>query len=336
MKKSTIKIKKVASRSTVKVKKEKQPRAFKRVILIVLFVALILLVLLVLITYIKIQFWDNVNHVMASAPVNQEEELLKVQIAKEEILKNPDYLAEDPIVKVSETNLENLSFENNVPILMYHYIEPEDPTQSKLRINLGVTPDNFEKQVKWLYDNGYKTLTMSQYFSLVSGNKEMPKKSVIITVDDGYIDFFENAAPILNRYNMTATIFIITNSVGYPAYMNWDQIKLLSDEGFEVDSHTLTHPNLTKLNDDGLNNELVNSKKKLEEMTGKNVNFLCYPMGFFDKRVEDAARNAGYKGAVTTESGYRVSNKNIFTIPRLRVTHTISDEGFGWMIKGAQ
>ncbi|MDD5731274.1 MAG: polysaccharide deacetylase family protein [Patescibacteria group bacterium] len=258
----------------------------------------------------------------------------KVELAKEAMAKSE--MPEDFNAKIKDVNFEKLAFEKNIPILMYHYIEPETPTQSTLRRNLGVTPENFEKQMKWLYDNGFKTMSLSQYFSLVAESKEIQPKTVLITIDDGYRDFFENAAPVLNRYNMKATIFIITNSVGSPAYMDWDQIRLLSDQGFEFGSHSLTHPNLKLLSDVRLNDEVKKSKEKLEQELGRAVNFFCYPTGAFDTRVESAVRAAGYRGAFTTIYGYRDSNKNMFELPRFRITHTMSIEGFEWTVNSAQ
>lgn len=307
---------------------KKNPLAY--VLIIIIFILLFLAVFF----FLKIESLAQPNNISSILRIdNQDLENKKADLAKEELLKK--YSLEDFNLKIKDTDFEKLSFEKNVPILMYHYIESENSTQSTLRRNLSVTPENFEKQVKWFYDNGFKTLTLSQYFSLIAEQKEIPQKSVLITIDDGYRDFFENGAPILNRYNMTATIFIITGSVGYPAYMDWDQIKLLSDQGFEFGSHSISHPKLTSLKDDKLKEELIDSKKKIENETGKNVNFFCYPMGYFDSRVEIATRNAGYKGALTTMSGSRVSNKNMFELPRFRVTHTMVGDSFVWLINSA-
>jgi len=259
-------------------------------------------------------------------------EVSRADAAKEDLLTKENSFIEDFNAKIKDVDFEKLSFEKNIPILMYHYIEPESPTQSSLRRALGVTPENFDQQMKWLYDNGFETLTLSEYFSLIAGQKDIPKKSILITVDDGYRDFFENAAPILLRYNMTATIFIITDLIGSSAFMDWDQVKLLSDQGFEFDSHSLTHPNLRNAIDDKLKSEVVDSKKKIEEKTGKNVNFFCYPTGAYDARVEKAIRAAGYRGAFTTMNGYKVSNKNMFELPRIRITHTMSLDGFAWAV----
>jgi peptidoglycan/xylan/chitin deacetylase (PgdA/CDA1 family) len=331
--KQSSKTKKPQSKKVVNVKEVKpiarKPRRM-------LFYIIVIIILLFLISFfycpkvyslIKDRRFEEIP---ASLIDNKDLEIKKADLAKEEMLKN--YSLEDFNLKIKNTDFEKLTFEKNIPILMYHYIEPEGPTQSTLRRNLGVTPENFEKQMKWLYDNGFKTLTLSQYFSLISEQKEISPKTVLITMDDGYRDFFENAAPILNRYNMTATVFIITDMVDSPAFMTWDQIKLLSSQGFEFGSHTLSHMKLTLLSDDKLKKELIDSREKIEKELGKTVNFFCYPTGAYDDTAMKAVRDAGYRGAFTTTNGSRISNKNMFELPRRRVTHTMSIDGFAWTV----
>ena len=198
-----------------------------------------------------------------------------------------------------------------------------------------IVPQKFEEQIKWLADNGYQTLTLSTYFDKIANQETIPEKTVLITVDDGYRDFFENAAPILAKYNQTATVFVITNSIDLPNFLTWDQIKTLSDQGIEFGSHSLTHPNLTKLSDSKLQQEVSDSKNKLEEELNAKVNFFCYPSGNFDDRVEKIVKAAGYKGALTTLSGYNVSNKNLYEMRRIRISRNLSLENFSWMIENA-
>lgn len=252
------------------------------------------------------------------------------------VLGEENISTEDFNAKIKDVDFEALIFEKSIPILMYHYIEPENPTQSKMRRDLSVTPESFEQQMKWLYDNDYTSITMSKYFSMIADNEEIPQKTVLITMDDGYKDFFTYATPIMNRYNQKATEFLITDSIGYPAYLDWDQIKILSAQGFEFGSHTLTHPNLKNLKDDALKNELVKSKADIEKQLGKAVNFFCYPSGAYNDKVEQAVKAAGYRGATTTANGYRLSNKNMFEMTRFRIPHTMSMDGFIWTIESAQ
>lgn len=333
------KLKLICGKEDIELKIKNRLLKFNKRKLIVFVVSAIVLFLAIWgISCLKVQAVSKKYSTLISEISEKEKsfETARADAAKEDLLVKESPSLEDFSSKIKNTDFEKISFEVNVPILMYHYIEPESPGQSALRRGLGVTPKNFDEQMKWLYDNGFKTLTLSQYFSLIADQKDIPKKTVLLTFDDGYRDFFENAAPILLRYNMTATVFIITDSMGYPAYMDWDQVKLLSSEGFEFGSHSLTHPNLRNLKDGNLKDEVEQSKKKIEDEIGKNVNFFCYPSGAFDDRVEKATREAGYRGSLTTMNGYRVSNKNMFELPRFRITHTMSMDGFAWTVNSAQ
>lgn len=242
---------------------------------------------------------------------------------------------ESEIEKLFKTDLTSISFNQKIPILMYHYFHEDNSQDSALKVSLTTTPESFEAQMKWLSDNGYKSLTLSQYFNAIAQKEALPPKAVLITVDDGYRDFFENGAPILYKYNQTATIFVIVNSVGSANYLDWDQIRLLQDQGIEIGSHSLSHPTLINQGGIDLKKELEESKEKIESEIGTKVNFFCYPGGVFDNRVAGAVQEAGYKGALTTVSGYNLSNNNLFALPRFRVAHGISLEYFAWLVENA-
>lgn len=249
----------------------------------------------------------------------------KVEEKKQELEKVFDF---------NSFNLENFEFEKKVPILMYHYIDDDRLADSYMRRDLTVLTSEFENQMKWLSENGVKTMTMTEYFSLLAQGKLGTEKIALLTFDDGYLDFYEKAAPILKKYNQKATVFLIASHIGYQAYMNWDQVKELHANGVEFGSHSMMHPNLTSLTDDKLKAEMVESKKIIEDGLGEKISFFCYPSGFFDQRVIGAVRDAGYKGAVTTfnASGPIVNNKNVFEMPRYRVFRSMSIEGFAWTL----
>ncbi|HRY60028.1 MAG TPA: polysaccharide deacetylase family protein [Patescibacteria group bacterium] len=235
----------------------------------------------------------------------------------------------------TKVDLEKIEFNKKLPILMYHYIEPIDPSQSRLRQNLTVSPEKFEEQMKWLSENGFTTMTLTDYFSKIAEGKELPAKPVLLTFDDGYRNFYLNAAPILNKYSQKATTFIISGSVGYPAYMTWDMIRELYKQGYEFGSHSVSHANLKSLKESKLEEELQDSKWEIEKEIGGPVNFMCYPSGFFDSRVINATRTAQYKGAVTTGSGMDVSNKNIFEMYRYRISDGMGIDRFAWTVNQA-
>jgi peptidoglycan/xylan/chitin deacetylase (PgdA/CDA1 family) len=227
-------------------------------------------------------------------------------------------------------NLEKKPFNKEVPILMYHYIEPVQPNADSVRRGLTVAPETFRKQMKWLKDNGYATVTASKYFDAIVKGEKMSDKTVLITFDDGYKDIYQHAIPILREYGQTATMFIIArrNGAEYPEYMNQDEIRDIDTWGFEIGSHSLTHPNLVNLGLEMAKGEIQGSKEDLEKIIGHTVNFFCYPLGKYNSDTVNLVREVGYKGAFTTETGVVVSNNNVFRMPRLRMTETINIEGF--------
>ena len=122
---------------------------------------------------------------------------------------------------------------------------------------LAVSPANFEAQMKFLVDSGCITITPDELYAGLNGEIELPPKPVLITFDDGYIDNYTNAFPILKKYNLRATIFIIPAFTSvYPGYMTWEQLKEMESNGITIESHTLTHPKLEELPDDEIRNEL--------------------------------------------------------------------------------
>jgi peptidoglycan/xylan/chitin deacetylase (PgdA/CDA1 family) len=189
-----------------------------------------------------------------------------------------------------------------VEILTYHKIS-DDFEWGITRQKVG----QFEKGVKFLHDQGYKTVSLEDVFR----PKQDFEKRVAITFDDGYEDVYSNAFPILQKYGFTAFVFIITGFVGKcnnwdfnlgrkrKKHLSWKQIKEMSEFGFDFGSHTVNHPDLTKIDPNWVEYELKKSKKVLEDKLGKEVNFLSYPFGRYNRFVQEEAERSGYKRAYT-------------------------------------
>lgn len=207
-----------------------------------------------------------------------------------------------------------------VPILTYHYIGNNPNPQDRARDNLEVTPDKFEEQMKFLVENGYNVISLNTMYAILKGQAQLPSKPVIITFDDGYMDFYYNAFPILRRLNLHAVAFIPTGLMGSGYYMTWPQVKEIDSTGLvSFQAHSVSHPNLTTLGKEQLIYQLTESKKTLEAQLGKPVNFIAYPYGISNQRVWDAAREAGYLGAVGTWYGTTQSEGVIYDLPRVKV-----------------
>ncbi|EKD56144.1 MAG: polysaccharide deacetylase [uncultured bacterium] len=224
-------------------------------------------------------------------------------------------LNEDQKIKLEELNFHN-SYQ--IPVLMYHYIRDYNNEKDQIGTNLSVSPTTFDSQLKWLKDNGYQTVD----FRYLEKPFEVNYKPLIITFDDGYQDAYTNALPVLTKYNFTATFYIITNNIGKYNYLTWDQITQLKNNGMDIGSHTLSHPDLSKATNSRVENEITQSKKVLEEKIGVVITDFCYPSGKYGDKVIEALKKNNYTTATTTISGIYDSNKNnLFEIPRLRMTN---------------
>ena len=224
-------------------------------------------------------------------------------------------------------------------VLNYHQVDNKSAY-------LAVPTNDFEAQMKFLVDSGCVTITPDELYAGLNGEVELPPKPVLITFDDGYIDNYTNAFPILKKYGLHATIFVIPSFTGvYPGYMNWEQLKEMEANGITIESHTLTHPKLEELPDDEIRMELLNSKNLLEENLGHPIEFLAYPTGTYNLHIAGIAQDAGYKGAFTIKYGIVDRGSNFYALERVPIFHsptTMKDfyeriawrqsfEEFGWL-----
>lgn len=198
----------------------------------------------------------------------------------------------------SSTNTIEKSKIETIPIFMYHYVRDYSDTADPIGVNLSVSPKKLADQLDLLKKDGYTTITFND---LLTNN--LPTKPVILTFDDGYKDFYQNAFPLFKERKMTAVSYVISDLLGKSQYMNSAETKLINDYGIEIGSHTLSHPDLTKISDNGVKSELSESKTALEAIIGKKIISFCYPSGKFSAIVEAEVKDAGYLYAVTTQTG---------------------------------
>jgi len=217
-----------------------------------------------------------------------------------------------------------------VPVLMYHRIDTltEKEARSPLLRDLTVSPEDFESQVKYLADNGFTFLCASDVDEAVRLGHGLPEKAVCITMDDGYSDNFDVAYPILKKYNAKATIFVVTSSMGKPARLSWANIGVMHGSGLNFASHTVTHADLTALNDEHLDFELKESRAELERHVGEKVQSIAYPSGAYDDRVIEHAEEAGYWAGWRKGGGPVMPGATPMMLPRVRVNGNTSTESF--------
>jgi len=213
----------------------------------------------------------------------------------------------------------------SIPILMYHEIS-EGPDC------MWVSDKDFHAQMKYLHDNGYQTITLSQAVELLTGHYDTSKK-VVLTFDDGYLTFYTHAWPVLKEFNQQATIFVISKLVGTPEYLTWEQISFLAANGIEVGGHTRTHPLLPTLSVSNSNLEIAGGKQDIEAQVGKIITTFCYPTGKYNTQIIQQVKGAGYVAGVTMEQRKASSTENLFLLPRWGVYKGDSLERFKTVIK---
>lgn len=218
--------------------------------------------------------------------------------------------------KISAQNVTEISAGAKVLVLNYHQV-------NNSFISLAVPIDDFAAQMEYLSRNGYISITPDDLYNAMIGEIELPPKTVLITFDDGYIDNYTNAYPILKRYGMKATIFVIPAFTDKNrSYMTWEQLLEMERNGITIQSHTMTHKALEELPDDEIRNELLNSKLLLEEKLGHAVDFLAYPTGTYNLHIAGIAKDVGYKGAYTIKYGNVDLGSNLYALERVPIFHT--------------
>jgi len=213
-----------------------------------------------------------------------------------------------------------------IPILMYHFFYDSSQGQTGADSNFTDVVE-FEKQVKYLADNGYYTPTWSELADYIDGTKVLPEKSVILTFDDGASSFFSLAYPVLVKYQIHATSFIVTSWTTNPDSLGVNR-NLISFQSHSNDMHQGGceggHGGLFQCIDHQLGLDDLNASK---QVTGSSDAF-CYPFGDYNDSEKQLLREAGFKVAVTTEYGKAQIGMDKLQLPRIRMNGGTSLEGF--------
>ncbi len=208
-----------------------------------------------------------------------------------------------------------------VPILLYHYIGGNPNPDDKARDALSVSPRNFDEQMEFLRKEGFQPITLDTMMAALLGQISLPTKPVVISFEDGYVDLYHNAFPILQKYGFRAVAFIPTRLMGTKYYLSWEQLTIIQKSGLlSFQSHSVSHVNLTELSKERMMLELADSKKQLEQRFGIPVNFVAYPYGFSNTQVWQTAQQAGYVGGLGTWPSTIQSEGTIFNMPRIKVS----------------
>jgi peptidoglycan/xylan/chitin deacetylase (PgdA/CDA1 family) len=276
------------------------------------------IVFLILGIYIKIKFEKTKNKEAESLMFNQQISAM-LDIYNEPL--NASSTEENPPTATSEnkTSPEVEARTNSVylPILLYHYVEPLKKDDA-LRASLTISPEIFEQQLELINKSKFQTITMSQVASRVNGDFTK-EKNIALTFDDGYRDFYEYVFPLLKKYQIKATVYVIYNAINAPDYLTEDMIKEMMNSGLvEIGSHALDHKMLTSLNKNEAKRQVTLSKTLLEKRFKAPVATIAYPYGSFNKAIAEYVEKAGYQAAVSVIAGEQQSEINRFFLARLR------------------
>ena len=203
-----------------------------------------------------------------------------------------------------------------VPILMYHVVSAAPPGTPNAE--LWVAQSTFGAEMRALRRAGYHAITLRQAFDAWQHGGPLPRRPVVVSFDDGYLSQYTHARPVLRKLGWPGVLNLEWRNLGKGGITEHEVRGLLAD-GWELDSHTLTHPDLTTVSDAQLRTELTASRRDIRRRFGAgHAEFFCYPAGRYDARVVAAVRAAGYRGATTVDEGLG-ERAEPFTLKRVRV-----------------
>jgi len=209
-----------------------------------------------------------------------------------------------------------------ISVLLYHSV-------AKNNWYASVDPEVFEKQMAYLKAH-YHVVNLDNIVSYVKGEGELADKSVAITFDDGYLDNFENAWPILKKHGLPFTVFLTTDLADNSGMnngwqrLNWQQIKELASSGVEIGGHAQHHRDLDKLSAIELNEEIINCQKDFIEQLGQPAKHFSYPGGKFNETVIRAVQANGFVSACVAKNGLVEKGDDAYQIKRVWVHRQMS------------
>jgi peptidoglycan/xylan/chitin deacetylase (PgdA/CDA1 family)/GT2 family glycosyltransferase len=201
-------------------------------------------------------------------------------------------------------------------LLCYHKFSPASGERGMYII----PTDRFERQLEVLKSAGYRFVTLRDCINAWKRDEAPGGRTAIITIDDGRAGLTELAAPILRREGIPALLYVVRDSIGEPGFLNADQIKSLARDGWEIGSHSLSHPHLTTLGEERQREEIAASRPALSDVAGHLPETFAYPYGDCDATSERLAEEAGYAAALGIEKGYVYLHTSPFNLPRFVVS----------------
>ena len=227
--------------------------------------------------------------------------------------------AEKPVTDGPVATAATILARPQVPILCYHQIRDWRGNDSKSAKDYIIPVAAFREQMQMLADSGYHAILPDQLYAYLNTGAPLPAKPVMLTFDDGDLDQYETALPILDKHGFKGAFFIMTVAIGRRGkqpYMDKDQIKALSDKGHTIGAHTWDHHNVKKYQGDDWRIQVEEPKAKLEAIIGKPVTYFAYPFGLWSHAVLPEIQKRGYAAAFTL-ADKRDDEMPLYTIRRI-------------------
>lgn len=224
-----------------------------------------------------------------------------------------------PQGQLSENTSENskptpIERDFSIPVLNYHSIDVNPNNNAVL------DPAKLEQQLIYLKEEGYTPLTLQQFLDIWDGKAEAPPKPVLLTFDDGYADNHTNAMPLLTKYGFPATLFATMGMTGQDGYFaDWEQLRELRDNGWDIQPHGMTHPYFNKLKPDQQRHELTESIRLIQEELGVKTIAFCYPYGVYNADTLRILEELGVPIAFTIDQGRAEPDQSPLKIKRIFV-----------------
>lgn len=218
---------------------------------------------------------------------------------------------------------------DRLPILMYHSVCPLNTSQPR---RWQLTPEAFESQLHYLKNNGFHTVTLEDWRQAITTQIPLPGKAILLTFDDGYLDFYIHALPLLKRYGFSATVFIIAEKVGQKFerrdLMDWHHLKQLLLDGIEFGSHSAKHPSLLSLSHADIVREGLRARTVLEQKLGIPIQAFCYPFGDSNPIIRHLIGACGYELGLSLGLRRSGLNEDLLNLSRIEIEGTDSIKNF--------
>jgi peptidoglycan/xylan/chitin deacetylase (PgdA/CDA1 family) len=187
-----------------------------------------------------------------------------------------------------------------------------------------ISMETFKEHLQFLKENNYRVITLGEAAELLDSPGEIPQKTAVLTVDDGYKSFITHAVPLLEQYGYKATIFVCTKYVGRSGYLSWSDIRSLRKKGYEFGNHSHSHEHFLNLSDAetrrGFKEDLSRSEDLFHRHLGYQPDLYCYPYGEYNPDMQEILKNRGYKAAAAQKSGVIYTGSDLYALPRFPMT----------------